>query len=73
MKFFSDAYFNEVREVNEREKRKSSVILCGFECNNVNGLCDKFKVYQALKIGTIQLKGVVEIGESYFVVKFQMI
>ena len=35
-----DAIFNEVREVNERNKRKCSIILREFERNSVNDVCD---------------------------------
>ena len=66
--FSRDAIFNEVREVNEREKRKCSIILREFGYNSVNDVCDKFKeVCHVLNIGSIELNDVIKIGDKSFI------
>ena len=61
--FSRDTIFNEVREVNEREKRKGSLILREFDCNSVNEVCDKFKeVCHMLNVGANELSDVAKIG-----------
>ena len=63
--FSRDASFNEVRKVNERERRKCSLILRGFDCNSVNEVCDKFKeVCHMLNVGAIELSDVVKIDDK---------
>ena len=41
--FSRDIIFNEIREINEREKRKCSLISRAFDCNSVSEVCEKFK------------------------------
>ena len=62
--FSRDTIFNEVREVIEREKRKCSIMLRGFDCNSVNDVREKCKeVYQILNVGSVDLSDVVKIGD----------
>ena len=54
-----------MREVNERDKRKCSVILRGFNCNNVGAVSAKFgEICQALEIGSVELSDVRKVGNS---------
>ena len=65
MNFSRDTIFNEVREVTEREKRKCSIMLRGFDCNSVNDVCEKFKqVCQILNLGSVDLIDAVKIGDK---------
>ena len=64
VKISRDAIFTEVRELNERDKRKCSIILQGFDCESVNDVCEKFNsICQVLNVGIIELNDIVQIGD----------
>jgi hypothetical protein len=55
----------ELRELAEQDKRKTSVILRGFNAPDVDCLQQRFdEICQALSVGVIQLENVCEIGSS---------
>lgn len=55
----------EVRELNEREKRKKSIIFRGFGCDNVESLQSKFaSMCELLGLENINLESIVEIRSS---------
>ena len=61
--FSRDAIFTEVREVTERDKRKCSVILRGFNCESETAVREKFRsICQVLNVGHIELSDVRQIG-----------
>ena len=63
--FSRDTIFNEVWKVTERERRKCSIMLRGFDCNSVNDVCVKIKeVCQILNVGSVDLSDVVKIGDK---------
>ena len=59
-----NAIFTEVRELNERGKRKCSIIFRGFDRESVNDDCENFKnICQVLNVGIIELDDIVQIGD----------
>ena len=58
-----EAIYNEVKEVNERDKRKCSVILRRFNCNSVGAVRANFgEICQAFEVGFVELSDVKKVG-----------
>ena len=51
--------------ISEKEKRKCSIMLSGFDCSSVNDVCESFKeVCQILNVGSVDLSDVVKISDK---------
>ena len=67
MRPMNEEILNSVREINEREKRKHSVVLRGFGNLNNSELLEKFKsVCRYLGVGQVSLSNIVQINNTLF-------